>query len=117
MPSDIAVYGLGVMGRNLALNFADHGLQVSVFNRTSEVTETFVSALADDSGIHATYSLKELVDSLNKPRVIFLMATAGKVVDRIIEGLLPYLGAGDIVIDGGNSYFRDSEDRWRRLRD
>ena len=117
MPSDIAVYGLGVMGRNLALNFADHGLVVSVFNRTAGVTENFVSNLPEDSGIQATYSIEELVGSLNQPRVIVLMATAGKVVDLVIDGLLPHLSRGDIVIDGGNSHFPDSERRWRTLRD
>ena len=117
MPSDIAVYGLGVMGRNLALNFADHGLVVSVFNRTAEVTEDFISHLAEDSGIQATYSIEALVGSLNQPRVIVLMATAGKVVDLVIDSLLPHLSRGDIVIDGGNSHFPDSERRWRTLRD
>ncbi len=117
MPSDIAVYGLGVMGRNLALNFADHGFTVSVFNRTAEVTGDFISALPEDHGIQATYSVDALVESLNRPRVIVLMATAGKVIDLVIDSLLPHLSPGDIVVDGGNSHFRDSERRWRTLRD
>ena len=91
MPSDIAVYGLGVMGRNIALNMADHGLTVSVYNRTASTTEDFVADLPPDSGIRASYELADLAASLTLPRVVFLMAKAGRVVDRVIEGLLPHL--------------------------
>ncbi|MCB1801757.1 MAG: NADP-dependent phosphogluconate dehydrogenase, partial [Gammaproteobacteria bacterium] len=117
MPSDIAVYGLGVMGRNIALNMADHGLAVTVYNRTTSTTEAFVDGLSPDSGIRAAYDLAELAASLARPRVIFLMATAGNVVDRVIEGLLPLLDAGDILIDGGNSNFKDTQRRWQALRE
>ncbi|MCB1925312.1 MAG: decarboxylating NADP(+)-dependent phosphogluconate dehydrogenase [Gammaproteobacteria bacterium] len=117
MPSDIAVYGLGVMGRNIALNLADHGMTVSVYNRTASTTEAFVADLPADSGIMPTYSLGELCDSLARPRVVFLMATAGRVVDLIIESLLPLLDAGDVLIDGGNSYFKDTQRRWQSLAD
>ncbi len=115
MPSDIAVYGLGVMGRNLALNLADQGLGVSVFNRTASVTRDLLSGLASDSGLHPAYDIQTLVASLRTPRVILIMATAGRVIDQVIEGLLPHLSAGDILIDGGNSHFGDSERRWREL--
>jgi len=116
MPSDIAVYGLGVMGRNIALNMADHGLKVTVYNRTASTTDAFVAQLPAGTTIRATYELAELSASLARPRVVFLMATAGPVVDRIIEGLLPHLDVGDVIIDGGNSFFKDSQRRWNMLR-
>ena len=80
MPSDIAVYGLGVMGRNIALNMADHGLKVTVYNRTASTTEAFVAQLPPDTSIRASYDLSDLSTSLSRPRVVFLMATAGPVV-------------------------------------
>lgn len=116
MPSDIAVYGLGVMGRNIALNMADHGLKVTVYNRTASTTEDFVAGLPPGSGIRASYELADLAASLTRPRVVFLMAKAGQVVDRVIEGLLPHLEPGDVIIDGGNSHFRDSQRRYEALR-
>ena len=117
MPSDIAVYGLGVMGRNIALNMLDHGLRVTVYNRTAAVTEAFVAAIPADTPLHASFDLADLADSLARPRVIFLMATAGKVVDLVIDSLLPHLEEGDVIIDGGNSYFQDSQRRWEALRE
>ncbi len=116
MPSEIAVYGLGVMGRNIALNMADHGLRVAVYNRTSSITEDFVGELPTDSRITAHYSLEDLAAGLSSPRIIFLMTKAGGVVDRVVEGLLPHLDSGDIVIDAGNSHFRDSQRRWEDWR-
>ena len=117
MPSDIAVYGLGVMGRNIALNMLDHGLRVTVYNRTAAVTEAFVAAIPADTPLHASFDLADLADSLARPRVVFLMATAGKVVDLVIDSLLPHLEEGDVIIDGGNSYFQDSQRRWETLRE
>ena len=117
MPSDIAVYGLGVMGRNIALNMLDHGLRVTVYNRTAAVTETFVAGIPADTPLHASFDLADLADSLARPRVIFLMATAGKVVDLVIDSLLPHLEESDVIIDGGNSYFQDSQRRWETLRE
>ena len=117
MPSDIAVYGLGVMGRNIALNMLDHGLRVTVYNRTAAVTEAFVAAIPADTPLHASFDLADLADSLARPRVVFLMATAGKVVDLVIDSLLPHLEESDVIIDGGNSYFQDSQRRWEALRE
>ena len=117
MPSDIAVYGLGVMGRNIALNMLDHGLRVTVYNRTAAVTEAFVAGIPADTPLHASFDLADLADSLARPRVVFLMATAGKVVDLVIDSLLPHLEEGDVIIDGGNSYFQDSQRRWEALRE
>lgn len=117
MPSDIAVYGLGVMGRNIALNLADNGLDVTVYNRTASVTDAFIAERPADSSLLASYDPAELVASLARPRTIFLMTTAGKVIDLVIEGLLPHLEPGDIIIDGGNSFFKDSQRRWQQLRE
>lgn len=116
MPSDIAVFGLGVMGRNIALNLADHGLQVAVYNRTASVTEAFVEGLSPTMAIVPCYDPAALCAALSTPRKVLLMATAGKVIDRIIETLLPHLEPGDVIIDGGNSYFKDTQRRWESLR-
>ncbi len=117
MSSDIAVYGLGVMGRNLALNLADRGFRVAVYNRTAATTEDFIAELPEAADIQACYDPAELAAALAPPRKVLLMATAGKVIDRIIDGLLPHLEADDIVIDGGNSNFRDTQRRWEQLRE
>jgi len=115
MSSDIAVYGLGVMGRSIALNLADHGLKVAVYNRTTSVTDAFVAGLPAGTGIRGSQDIAQLAKTLARPRKVLLMATAGKVIDSIVEGLLPHLEPGDIVIDGGNSFFKDSQRRWRQL--
>jgi 6-phosphogluconate dehydrogenase len=117
MPSDIAVYGLGVMGRNIALNLGDQGLRVSVYNRTAAVTEEFMAGLQPGHRFTPCFDIEALADSLAHPRVVFLMATAGPVVDRIIEGLVPHLADGDVIIDGGNSHFADTQRRWRELQE
>ena len=116
MSSDIAVYGLGVMGRNLALNLADRGIRVAVYNRTAATTRDFVKSEPAARDIRACFDPAELCAALTPPRRVLLMATAGKVIDRIVEGLLPHLEAGDIIIDGGNSNFHDTQRRWEQLR-
>ena len=117
MPSDIAVYGLGVMGRNIALNLADHDLRVTVCNRTTSVTDTFVAGLPADTGIRASNDIAAMLATLTRPRKVLLMVQAGKVVDAVIEALLPHLEPGDIVMDGGNSFFSDTQRRWQMLSD
>lgn len=109
--SDIAVVGMAVMGQNLALNMESKGFIVSVYNRHSEKTQRFVEERARNRNIVGTYNIKELVDSLKTPRKIMLMVKAGKPVDSVIEELLPYLEEGDIIIDGGNSYYKDTDRR------
>jgi len=109
--SDIGLIGLAVMGQNLVLNMNDHGYKVSVYNRTSLKTEDFIKTNAKNSNLKGTFSIKELVDSLKHPRKIMLMVKAGQAVDMIIEQLLPHLSDGDIIIDGGNSLFSDSNRR------
>jgi 6-phosphogluconate dehydrogenase len=103
--------GLGVMGSNLVLNMADRGLLVGVFNRTASVTKEFVSSLQPGQQVRAAYSLQELLAGLTRPRRIMLMVNAGKAVDAVIGELEPLLQPEDIVIDGGNSHYLDTDRR------
>lgn len=114
---DIGLIGLAVMGQNLALNIESAGYQVAVYNRTSATTEEFIKKRADSKNIIPAYSLEEFAGLLQRPRKIILMVKAGSPVDSVIEGLLPYLDKGDIIIDGGNSFYRDTERRARELKE
>jgi 6-phosphogluconate dehydrogenase len=113
--ADIGVIGLGVMGVNLALNLSDKGFRLGVYNRTMAVTTEFVAAHGQDRVIAAADSPEQLVSQLAQPRIILLMVTAGRAVDAVIGKLLPRLEPGDILIDGGNSNYRDSKRRCREL--
>ena len=106
--SDIGLIGLAVMGENLVMNMESHGFTVSVFNRTTEKVKNFVEGRAKGKNIVGTYSLEELVSTLEKPRRVMMMIKAGQAVDDMIEKLLPLLDDGDIIIDGGNSHFPDT---------
>lgn len=106
--ADIGLIGLAVMGENLVMNMESKGFTVAVYNRTTEKVSHFVEGRAKGRNIIGTYSLQELADSLKKPRKIMFMVKAGKPVDDFIDLLLPYLDAGDIIIDGGNSHFPDT---------
>lgn len=114
MKNNIGVIGLSVMGKNLAFNFADNGYKVSIFNRTIEVVDTVKREYAGEN-IYPTYSLKEFVGSLEKPRRVFIMVKSGQPVDSMIQQLLDYVEEGDIIIDGGNSYFKDTIRRTKEL--
>lgn len=116
MKKDIAIIGLSVMGSNLALNMADHGFQVSVYNRTGSVTEE-VLAKHPHENMYGYFSLEDLVASLASPRKVMLMVKAGNAVDLLIEQLLPLLSRGDIIIDGGNSFFKDTQRRYDYLKE
>jgi 6-phosphogluconate dehydrogenase len=109
--ADIAVVGLAVMGANLALNLADAGNKVVVYNRTHAVTEQFMRGEAAAKDMVGAGSLEELVSLLEAPRVILLMVKAGPAVDDLITALSEHLDAGDIIIDGGNSLYTDTERR------
>ena len=109
--SDIAVVGLAVMGANLALNLADSGNRVTVYNRTTSVTEEFMTGEAGEKGMVPAHTLEEMVDSLASPRVILLMVKAGSPVDAVLGDLVPLLDPGDVVIDGGNSLYTDTARR------
>ncbi len=115
MTADIGLIGLGVMGRNLALNFADHGATVAVYNRTQAVTDDFTSGEGSRPDILAVRTPDELVSSLTTPRIIVMMVPAGPPVDAVISGLQPLLEGGDIIVDGGNSLFTETQDRMERL--
>lgn len=106
--ADIGLIGLAVMGQNLVLNMNDHGFTVAVFNRTTSKVDAFLANEAQGTNVIGTHSIEELVGSLKRPRRVMLMIQAGKAVDDTIEQLLPYLEAGDIIIDGGNSLYTDS---------
>ncbi|NDJ34538.1 MAG: NADP-dependent phosphogluconate dehydrogenase [Chloroflexi bacterium] len=112
---DIGLIGLGVMGQNLVLNMADKGYQVAVYNRTTSVTEEFMAGAAADTDIVGTVDLQELVAALNRPRSVMLMVTAGPAVDAVIEQVKPHLEEGDIIIDGGNSHFENTNRRAQAL--
>ena len=109
--SDIGLIGLAVMGENLVMNMESKGFTVSVFNRSAQKVTNFINGRAKGKNIHGASSLKELIEQLEKPRKIMLMVKAGKPVDEFIELLIPLLEAGDIIIDGGNSHFPDTERR------
>lgn len=114
--ADIGLIGLAVMGQNLVLNMNDHGYTVAVYNRTRQKTDDFLQGPASGRDtLIGTYSLEEFVDSIERPRKIMLMVKAGKVVDIFIDSLLPLLNTGDIIIDGGNSHYPDTNRRTREL--
>ena len=109
--ADIAVIGLAVMGQNLILNMNDNGYQVTAHNRTFKRTEDFLNGPAKGSNITGAETLEELVQSLASPRKVMLMVRAGSAVDSTIEKLIPLLDEGDLIIDGGNSNFEDTQRR------
>lgn len=109
--ADIGLIGLAVMGQNLVLNMADHGFTVAVFNRTTSKVDDFVAGPADGKSIIGTHSLEAFCQSLKAPRRIMLMVKAGSAVDDFIDLLKPHLDAGDIIIDGGNSLYTDTQRR------
>lgn len=113
---NVGLIGLAVMGKNLALNIADRGYSISVYNRSREKTDNLLTE-AKGKSIVGTYTLDELVDSLEKPRKIILMVKAGKAVDDMIDQLLPLISPGDLLMDGGNSSFIDTMERSKRLEE
>ena len=109
--SDIGLIGLAVMGENLLLNLESKGFRVSVFNRTVSKVENFMNARAKGKNIYGAMSLEDLVASLERPRKVMLMVKAGQAVDDFIEKLIPLLEPGDIIIDGGNTHYPDTNRR------
>ncbi|MCR4406303.1 MAG: NADP-dependent phosphogluconate dehydrogenase [Anaerolineae bacterium] len=105
------IIGLAVMGQNLALNVERNGFSVAVYNRTAERTKEFMAERAVGKNIVAGYTVEEFVGLLEKPRKIMIMVKAGAPVDEVIEQLKPHLEPGDLLIDGGNSFFGDTERR------
>src|SRR5580698_135552 len=109
--ADIALIGLAVMGQNLILNMNDHGFTVVAYNRTIEKVDHFLANEARGTKVIGAHSIAEMVAKLKKPRRVMMLVKAGKPVDEFIEQLLPHLEAGDIIIDGGNSLFEDTNRR------
>lgn len=109
--SDIGLIGLAVMGENLVLNMESKGFHVAVYNRTTKKVDEFLSGRAKGKRITGTHTIEELIGSLERPRKIMIMVKAGKAVDEMIETLIPHLDKGDIIIDGGNTHFPDTNRR------
>ncbi|MEM9945089.1 MAG: NADP-dependent phosphogluconate dehydrogenase [Cyanobacteria bacterium P01_D01_bin.36] len=114
MAQSFGVIGLAVMGENIALNIERNGFPIAVYNRSREKTDSFMKNRAQDKNAVAAYSLEEFVQSLERPRRILVMVKAGKPVDAVIDSLKPLLDPDDMIIDGGNSLYEDTE---RRVKD
>src|SRR5436190_486643 len=115
MQSDIGLIGLAVMGENLALNMESKGFPVAVFNRTAAVTEKFVTTRGKGKKITSTKTIEEFIAALKRPRKAMMMIKAGKPVDQVIAEVAPLLEKGDVLIDGGNSLFTDTQRRFHDL--
>ncbi len=113
--ADMGLVGLAVMGQNLVLNMNDKGFRVSVYNRTTSKVDEFIEGPAKGTNVIGFHELKSFIESLKVPRRVMLMVKAGPVVDAFIEQLVTYLDKGDIIIDGGNSLFNDSDRRTHEL--
>lgn len=114
--ADIGLIGLAVMGQNLVLNMADHGFTVAVFNRTTSKVDEFMAAEAKGKSIVGTHSMQEFFKTLKRPRRVMFMVKAGAPVDDLINQCLPFMEPGDIIIDGGNSNFFDTNRRTKELK-
>lgn len=112
---DIALIGLAVMGQNLILNMADHGFTVIAYNRSIEKVHAFIADEAKGKSVIGAESIKDLMSKLKKPRRVMLLVKAGPAVDSFIEQLLPFMEKGDIIIDGGNSEYVDTQRRCKEL--
>jgi 6-phosphogluconate dehydrogenase len=111
----VGLIGLAVMGQNLVLNMANHGFPVAVFNRTTSKTDDFLAGPAQGKSVKGYHTIEEFIAALEPPRRIIIMVKAGEAVDKMIDQLKPHLGKGDIVLDGGNSLFTDTERRVQAL--
>lgn len=115
--SQIGLIGLAVMGENLARNIAGHGFKISVFNRTTEKTKKFIEKFGKKNFLlTGAHNIKEFINGLETPRKIILLVKAGEAVDEVIKGLIPLLDKNDVLIDCGNSHFKDTERRQQYLK-
>jgi len=114
--ADIGLIGLAVMGQNLVLNMNDRGYKVAVYNRTQSKVDEFLQGPAKGTNIVGSHSLADFFKALKKPRIVMIMVKAGKPVDDVIQECLPFMSPGDVIIDGGNSLFTDTERRVRELQ-
>ncbi len=108
---DFGLIGLAVMGENLALNVESRGYRIAVYNRTVEKVDELMAGRAKGKNFVGCHSIAELVASLKKPRLVMTLVKAGPAVDDLIEQLLPHLEAGDVIIDGGNEHYTNTERR------
>lgn len=115
MLNTIGVIGLGVMGSNIALNMANKGEQVAVYNYTRDLTDKLLQKV-EGQALTPYYEIEEFVQALEKPRKIFLMVTAGSAIDSVIQSVVPFLEKGDVIMDGGNSHYKDTERRYDELK-
>jgi 6-phosphogluconate dehydrogenase len=116
MATDLGVYGLGVMGANVARNFASRGHKVSVFNRNTSVTDEFISKFSHEGTLLPSHTVEDFVNSLSSPKRVFLMVPAGVATDAVIDQVLPLLTKGDILVDLGNAHFQDTRRREAAIR-
>ena len=116
MSANIGVYGLGVMGSNLARNFASRGHIVAVFNREFEVSKKFMVSYSNEGSFIPSETLQSFVDSLESPKRIIMMVPAGSATDQVIDQILPLLAPEDILIDGGNAHYSDTRRREEKIR-
>ena len=114
--ADIGLIGLAVMGQNLILNMNDHGFTVAAYNRTVSKVDDFLNGPAKGTKVIGTHSLEEFIKTLKRPRRVMLMVKAGEPVDEFIDLCVPLLEKGDIIIDGGNSLFTDTNRRVAELK-
>lgn len=115
--ADMGLIGLAVMGENLVLNMESHGFTVAVYNRTTAKVDEFVNGRGKGKNVVGAHTVKDLVASLKTPRKVMIMVKAGAAVDAVIDEVAPLLEKGDILIDGGNSYFPDTTRRTKALRE
>ncbi|MBL3731311.1 decarboxylating NADP(+)-dependent phosphogluconate dehydrogenase [Lysinibacillus sp. HST-98] len=115
MLNTIGVIGLGVMGSNIALNMANKGEQVAVYNYTRDLTDKLLQKV-EGQALTPYYEIEEFVQALEKPRKIFLMVTAGNAIDSVVQSVVPFLEKGDVIMDGGNSHYKDTERRYDELK-
>ena len=114
---DFGLIGLAVMGENLALNVESRGYRVAVYNRTTRVVDEFIAGRAAGKKFVGCHSLEEMVSSLARPRKVMMLIKAGPAVDTVIDTLIPLLDPGDIIIDGGNTYYADTERRTKHVEE
>eukprot|EP00126_Sphaerothecum_destruens_P002382 Sdes_comp15822_c0_seq1m4895 len=114
--ADIALIGLAVMGQNIILNMNDAGFVVCAYNRTTSKVDEFLAKEAKGTKVIGAHSVEEMCQSLKKPRRVMLLVKAGDAVDEFIAQIIPFFEKGDIIIDGGNSHFPDSERRYQQLK-
>ncbi|MCA9200709.1 MAG: NADP-dependent phosphogluconate dehydrogenase, partial [Planctomycetales bacterium] len=114
---DFGLIGLAVMGENLALNVESRGYKIAVYNRTVEKVDALINGRAKDKNFVGCHSIEDFVANLATPRKIMMLVKAGPAVDALIDQLLPLLSPGDVLIDGGNTHFADTERRTKYVEE